>query len=67
VTPPRLTYAGVLVAVLANQLCLPVPAIVFLMAAGALSAHGHMQASTVVLLSVLACLLADGLAFWAAM
>jgi membrane protein DedA with SNARE-associated domain/rhodanese-related sulfurtransferase len=64
VTPPQLTYAGVLVAVLANQLCLPVPAIVFLMAAGALSAHGYMQASTVVLLSVLACLLADGLWFW---
>ena len=63
-TPPQLTYAGVLVAVLANQLCLPVPAIVFLMAAGALSAHGYMQASTVVLLSVLACLLADGLWFW---
>ena len=63
-TPPQLTYAGVLLAVLANQLCLPVPAIVFLMAAGALSAHGYMQASTVVLLSVLACLFADGLWFW---
>jgi hypothetical protein len=37
-------------AVFANQLCLPVPAIVFLMAAGALSAHGYMRASTVVLL-----------------
>lgn len=62
--PSELTYTGVLLAVLANQLCLPVPAIVFLMAAGALSAHGYMQASTVVLLSVLACLLADGLWFW---
>ena len=63
-TPPQLTYVGVLLAVLANQLCLPVPSIVFLMAAGALSAHGYMQTSTVVLLSVLACLLADGLWFW---
>jgi membrane protein DedA with SNARE-associated domain/rhodanese-related sulfurtransferase len=63
-TLPQLTYGGVALAVLANQLCLPVPAIVFLMAAGALSAHGYMQASTVVLLSVLACLLADGLWFW---
>jgi membrane protein DedA with SNARE-associated domain/rhodanese-related sulfurtransferase len=63
-TPPQLTYAGVLLAVLANQLCLPVPSIVFLMAAGALSAHGYMQASKVVLLSVLACLFADGLWFW---
>jgi membrane protein DedA with SNARE-associated domain len=63
-TPPQLTYAGVLFAVLANQLCLPVPSIVVLMAAGALSAHGYMQAGTVVVLSVLACLLADGLWFW---
>ena len=62
--PSELTYIGVLLAVLANQLCLPVPGIVFLMAAGAVSAHGYMQASTVVLLSVLACLLADGLWFW---
>ncbi len=63
-TPPQLTYAGVLLAVLANQLCLPVPSIVFLMAAGALSAHGDMQMSTVVLLSVLPCLAADGIWFW---
>ena len=63
-TPPQLTYTGVLLAVLANQLCLPVPAIVFLMAAGALSAHGYMHASTVVLLSVLPCLAADGIWFW---
>lgn len=63
-TPPQLTYAGVLLAVLANQLCLPVPSIVFLMAAGALSAYGEMQTSTVVLLSVLACLAADGIWFW---
>jgi membrane protein DedA with SNARE-associated domain/rhodanese-related sulfurtransferase len=62
--PSELSYTGIVLAVLANQLCLPVPAIVFLMAAGALSAHGYMQASTVVLLSVLACLLADGLWFW---
>jgi membrane protein DedA with SNARE-associated domain/rhodanese-related sulfurtransferase len=63
-TPPQLTYTGVLLAVLANQLCLPVPGIVFLMAAGALSAHGYMQTGTVALLSVLACLAADGIWFW---
>jgi membrane protein DedA with SNARE-associated domain/rhodanese-related sulfurtransferase len=63
-TLPQLTYTGVLIAVLANQLCLPVPAIIFLMAAGALSAHGYMQASTVALLSVLPCLAADGIWFW---
>jgi len=60
----QLTYTGILLAVLANQLCLPVPSIVFLMAAGALAAHGHMSASTVVLLSVLSCLAADGIWFW---
>ena len=36
----QLTYAGVLLAVFANQLCLPVPSVFFLMAAGALSARG---------------------------
>jgi membrane protein DedA with SNARE-associated domain/rhodanese-related sulfurtransferase len=63
-TPPQLTYTGVLLAVLANQLCLPVPGIVFLMVAGALVAHGYMQASIVLLLSVFACLTADGMWFW---
>jgi membrane protein DedA with SNARE-associated domain/rhodanese-related sulfurtransferase len=63
-TPPsQLTYAAVSIAVLANQLCLPVPGILFLMAAGALSAHGHMQTGIVVLLSVLPCLAADGIWF----
>ena len=52
-TPPQLTYTGVVLAVLANQLCLPVPAVVFLMAAGALSAQGHMRFGLVVLLSAL--------------
>jgi membrane protein DedA with SNARE-associated domain/rhodanese-related sulfurtransferase len=60
----HLTYIGVLVAVFANQLCLPVPAVVFLVAAGALSAHGHMSASLIALLSVLPCLAADSLWFW---
>lgn len=63
-TPSHLTYIGVVLAVLANQLCLPVPAIVFLMAGGALSVHGDMHAGAIVLLSVLSCLGADGLWFW---
>jgi membrane protein DedA with SNARE-associated domain/rhodanese-related sulfurtransferase len=63
-TPPQLTYAGVVLAVLANQLCLPVPAVVFLMAAGALSAQGHMRFGLVVLLSVLPCVAADAVWFW---
>ena len=56
----ELTYTGVLVAVLANQLCLPVPSIVFLMAAGALSAHGKMLASMVFFCAVFGCLAGDG-------
>lgn len=63
-TPSQLTYIGVAFAVLANQLCLPVPAIVFLMAGGALSANGHMRAGVIVLVCVLPCLAADGLWFW---
>jgi len=62
--PSQLTYFGVVLAVLANQLCLPVPAIVFLMAGGALSVHGEMRAGLIVVLSVLSCLAADGLWFW---
>jgi membrane protein DedA with SNARE-associated domain/rhodanese-related sulfurtransferase len=63
-TNSELTYTGVLAAVLANQLCLPVPSIVFLMAAGALSAHGKMLASAVILLAVFGCLTGDGMWFW---
>ena len=39
----QLTYAAVLLAVLIEQLGLPIPSVVFLMAAGALSARGKMQ------------------------
>lgn len=59
-----LTYTGVLVAVFANQICLPVPSVVFLMAAGALCAHGEMRTSIIVFMGVLACLAADGMWFW---
>jgi membrane protein DedA with SNARE-associated domain/rhodanese-related sulfurtransferase len=60
----ELTYTGVLLAVFANQICLPVPSIVFLMAAGAISAHGGMRASIIVILAVLGCLTADWIWFW---
>ena len=60
----HLTYTGVLLAVLAEQLCLPIPSVVFLMAAGALSSHGQMRTSIIVLLGVWACLAADGIWFW---
>jgi len=60
----HLTYTGVLLAVLAEQLCLPIPSIVFLMAAGALSSHGEMRASIIVFLGVWGCMAADGIWFW---
>ena len=60
----QLTYGGVLLAVFAQQLCLPIPSVVVLMAAGALSAAGRMQASIIVVLGVLGCLAGDGIWFW---
>src|SRR5271166_4348792 len=60
----QLTYIGVLLAVLGEQLYLPIPSPIFLMAAGALAAHGEMSTSIIVLLAVLACLAADTLWFW---
>jgi membrane protein DedA with SNARE-associated domain/rhodanese-related sulfurtransferase len=64
VTSLQLTYTGVLLAVFANQICLPIPSVVFLMAAGALSAHGRMRTSIIVILAVFGCLAADGIWFW---
>jgi membrane protein DedA with SNARE-associated domain/rhodanese-related sulfurtransferase len=61
---PQLTYTAVLLAVLAEQLILPIPSAVFLMAAGALSARGEMRTSIVVSLGILACLAADSVWFW---
>ena len=60
----QLSYIGVLLAVLAEQLYLPIPSPVFLMAAGALAARGEMSTSFIVLLAVLACLAADAIWFW---
>src|SRR5271157_3755753 len=61
---PQLTYTAVLLAVLAEQLILPIPSAVFLMAAGALSARGEMRTSIIVSLGILACLAADSIWFW---
>jgi membrane protein DedA with SNARE-associated domain/rhodanese-related sulfurtransferase len=60
----QLTYAGVLLAVFANQLCLPVPSVFFLMAAGALSARGQMRVSIIICLGISGCLAADWIWFW---
>ena len=59
-----LTYSGIWLAVFARQLCLPVPAVVFLMSAGALCMEGHLHLSLVLLAAVLGCLCGDGVWFW---
>jgi len=63
-SPLHLTYTGVLLAVFANQICLPFPSVVVLMAAGAISARGGMRFSIIVILAVLGCLIADWIWFW---
>ena len=60
----QLTYGGVLLAVFANQVGLPVPSVVFLMAAGALAARGAMNPTIIGLLGVLGCLAGDGIWYW---
>ena len=59
----ELTYGGVLLGIFAQQVGLPVPSVVFLMVAGALSAHGKMSPGIVVSLAVLSCLAGDGIWF----
>ena len=57
----HLTYSGLFLAVLAQQAGLPIPSVVFLMAAGALSAHGGMNPAIILPLGVLGCLAGDGM------
>ncbi len=60
----QLTYWQVFIAVLAHQLGLPVPSMIFLMAAGAQSAHRALHPIIIVAFGVVACLTADGVWFW---
>jgi membrane protein DedA with SNARE-associated domain/rhodanese-related sulfurtransferase len=60
----QLTYTGIGLAVFARQLCLPVPAVVFLMAAGALAAQGHLHFWLLLVAGILGCLAGDGVWFW---
>ena len=60
----QLTYSGLFLAVLAQQVGLPLPSVVFLMAAGALCSRGAMNPAGILLLSVLGCLAGDGLWYW---
>ena len=53
------TYPILFVAVLARQLCLPIPAILFLLSGGALAGSGKLNLIGVLLAAVLGCVLAD--------
>ena len=56
---PPITYPMILMAVFANQLCLPIPAVLVLITAGALVASGSLNLGSVILAGVVGCLLAD--------
>jgi membrane protein DedA with SNARE-associated domain/rhodanese-related sulfurtransferase len=62
----QLTYSGIALAVFGEQFCLPVPAVLLLMTAGALigQGQGSLRLGLVLLSSVIGCLIADGIWFW---
>jgi len=62
--PPQLTYSWILAAVFARQLCLPLPAPLILMAAGAIAAAGHLHVAFIVAVAIVGCVAADGIWFW---
>ncbi len=53
------TYPILFVSVFARQLCLPVPAILFLLSGGALAGSGKLSYSGILFVAVLGCVLAD--------
>ena len=55
----HLTYPILFVAVLARQLCFPVPALLFLLTGGALAGAGKLNFVGVLMVAALGCLLAD--------
>src|SRR5271168_630811 len=55
----HLNYFGLLLAVLARQLCLPVPALLFLIVAGTMAANGQLHLGLVLGSGVLGCLGGD--------
>src|SRR5271170_5138174 len=55
----RITYPFLWVAVFARQLCLPVPAIFFLMTAGALAGRGGLRIGFILAVGTLGCVAAD--------
>jgi membrane protein DedA with SNARE-associated domain/rhodanese-related sulfurtransferase len=62
----QLTYAGIALAVFAQQFCLPVPSMLLLIAAGTLAAEGHgsLHLPLVLAAAIAGCLAADGFWFW---
>ena len=62
-TLSQMTYGGLFLGVAANQLGLPIPSVVLMMAAGALSAHGQMDAGIAIVVSILGCLAGDAIWF----
>src|SRR6516165_11780134 len=52
-------YSVLFAAVFARQMCLPVPALLFLIAAGALAGSGRLSLVAALGLAVTACVLAD--------
>jgi membrane protein DedA with SNARE-associated domain/rhodanese-related sulfurtransferase len=57
----RHSYSLLFVCVFARQVCLPVPAILFLIAAGALAGNGYLSISLIIFVSAVACVLADSI------
>jgi membrane protein DedA with SNARE-associated domain/rhodanese-related sulfurtransferase len=55
----HITYPILFLAVLARQLCLPIPAMLFLLSAGALAGSGKLSYTGIILAAVLGCVLAD--------
>jgi membrane protein DedA with SNARE-associated domain/rhodanese-related sulfurtransferase len=53
------TYLIIFVAVFARQLCVPVPALLFLLSAGALAGSGKLSYEGILAVAVLGCVLAD--------
>ena len=53
------TYPILFVSVFARQLCLPVPAILFLLAGGAVASSGQLSFTGVTLVAIVGCVLAD--------
>jgi membrane protein DedA with SNARE-associated domain/rhodanese-related sulfurtransferase len=55
----HITYPVLFLCVLARQLCLPIPAILFLLSSGALAGSGRLSYAGILAVAVLGCVMAD--------